>query len=58
VGLDNYLRDRTKLAVRIAEEPRFTIVRGLEQMFDAPLLPQRLIREGQRAEIEERNPIM
>ena len=32
-GLDDYLRDETKLPVRIADEPRYAIVRGLEQMF-------------------------
>jgi rod shape-determining protein MreB len=35
-GLDDYLRDQTKLAVRIADEPRYAIVRGLEQMFEEP----------------------
>jgi rod shape-determining protein MreB and related proteins len=34
-GLDDYLRDETKLQVRIADEPRYAIVRGLEQMFEA-----------------------
>lgn len=33
-GLADYLRDDTKLPVRIAEEPRYAIVRGLELMFD------------------------
>ena len=33
-GLDDYLRDETKLPVRIADEPRYAIVRGLELMFD------------------------
>ena len=28
--------EETKLPVRIADEPRYAIVRGLEQMFDAP----------------------
>lgn len=35
-GLDEYLRDQTRLPVRIAEVPRHAIVRGLEQMFDGP----------------------
>ena len=30
-GLDDYLRDETKLPVRIADEPRYAIVRGLEE---------------------------
>jgi rod shape-determining protein MreB and related proteins len=33
-GLDDYLRDQTKLPVRIADEPRYAIVCGLEQMLD------------------------
>lgn len=43
-GLDDYLRDETKLPVRIADEPRYAIVRGLEQMFEEPLLMRRLMR--------------
>jgi rod shape-determining protein MreB len=44
-GLDDYLRDETKLPVRVADEPRYAIVRGLEQMFEAPLLLRRLLRQ-------------
>jgi rod shape-determining protein MreB len=33
-GLDDYLRVETKLPVRIADEPRYAIVRGLENLFD------------------------
>jgi rod shape-determining protein MreB len=44
-GLDDYLRDVTKLPVRIANEPRYAIVHGLEQMFDTPLLLRRLLRQ-------------
>ena len=43
-GLDDYLRDETKLPVRIVDEPRFAIVRGLEQMFDEPLWLRRTVR--------------
>jgi rod shape-determining protein MreB len=43
-GLDDYLRDETKLPVRIADEPKYAIVRGLEQMFDEPLLLRRMVR--------------
>ncbi len=43
-GMDDYLRDLTKLPVRTADEPRYAIVRGLEQMFDEPLLLRRVIR--------------
>jgi len=45
-GLDNYLRDQTKLPVRIADEPRYAVVRGLEQMFDEPLWLRRVTRYG------------
>jgi rod shape-determining protein MreB len=43
-GLDDYLRDRIKLPVRIADEPRYAIVRGLEQMFAEPLWLRRVMR--------------
>jgi rod shape-determining protein MreB len=43
-GLDNYLRDQTKLPVRIAEEPRYATVRGLEQLFNEPLWLRRVMR--------------
>lgn len=45
-GLDDYLRDETRLPVRVADEPKYAIVRGLEQMFDQPLLLRRLMRSG------------
>ena len=48
-GLDQYLRDETKLPVRVADDPRYAIVRGLEQMFDAPLLLRRLMRQDPEA---------
>jgi rod shape-determining protein MreB len=40
--LDDFLRESTKLPVRIAEEPRYAIVRGLAQLFDQPQLLRRL----------------
>lgn len=43
-GMDDYLQDITQLPVQIAEEPRYAIVRGLEQMFDEPLSLRRVIR--------------
>ena len=43
-GLDIYLREQSKLPVTIADEPRYAIVRGLEQMFDEPLLLRRVVR--------------
>lgn len=45
-GLDDYVRDQTKLPVRIADEPRYAIVRGLAQMFDEPLWLRRAMRRG------------
>lgn len=38
------MREQTKLAVRVADEPRYAIVRGLAQMFDEPLLLRRVVR--------------
>jgi len=43
-GIDDYMREQTKLAVRIADEPRYAIVRGLAQMFEDPLLLRRVVR--------------
>src|SRR5262249_7197427 len=43
-GLDDYFRELSKLPVRIADEPRYAIVRGLEQMFDEPLWLRRAMR--------------
>ena len=50
-GLDDYLRDETRLPVRIADEPRYAIVRGLEQMFDQPLWLRRVIRGTPHSEL-------
>jgi rod shape-determining protein MreB len=52
-GLDSYLREQTKLPVRIAEEPRYAIVRGLEQMFDEPLSLDHVMREEPEPELEQ-----
>ncbi|MDX6692693.1 MAG: rod shape-determining protein MreB [Blastocatellia bacterium] len=43
-GLDEYLRTTTNLAVRVADEPRFSTVRGLAQLFDEPPLLRRVAR--------------
>jgi rod shape-determining protein MreB and related proteins len=51
-GLDDYLRDETKLPVRIADEPRYAIVRGLEKMFDTPLLLRRLLRQESQISLD------
>jgi rod shape-determining protein MreB and related proteins len=43
-GLGLYLQKELELAIRVADEPRFAIVRGLSQMFDEPLLLRRVAR--------------
>ena len=43
-GLAQYLQKEVGLSVRIADEPRYAIVRGLSQMFDEPLLLRRVAR--------------
>ncbi|MBC7910115.1 MAG: rod shape-determining protein, partial [Pyrinomonadaceae bacterium] len=43
-GLEDYLKGETKLPTRTADDPRFAIVRGLEQMYDEPLLLRRVTR--------------
>jgi rod shape-determining protein MreB len=43
-GLQQYLQTETKLSVRVADEPRLAIVRGLSQLFDEPLLLRRVTR--------------
>jgi rod shape-determining protein MreB len=40
-GLDDFLREATKLSVSVADEPRYAIVRGLAQLFDEPQLLRR-----------------
>ncbi len=51
-GLDDYLRDETKLPVRLADEPRYAIVHGLEQIFEHPLLLRRIMRAGAQPSLE------
>jgi rod shape-determining protein MreB len=43
-GMSEFLQKETQLVVRVADEPRFAIVRGLTQMFDDPLLLRRVTR--------------
>lgn len=47
-GIDEYVRDVTNLPVRVADDPRYAIVRGLEQMFDEPLLMRRVVRQSEQ----------
>jgi len=43
-GLAEYLSRELNLTVKIADEPRFAIVRGLSRLFDEPLLLRRVAR--------------
>ena len=43
-GLPEYLQKELGLAVRVSEDPRFAIVRGLSQLYDVPLLLRRVSR--------------
>ena len=51
-GLADYLREQSKLPVTVADEPTYAIVRGLEQMFDEPLLLRRVVRSEPLFDIE------
>lgn len=44
-GFVDYLNTETRLPVRLADEPRFAIVRGLAQMFEDPSLLHRIVRQ-------------
>lgn len=43
-GLPEYLQKQLALSVRVADEPRFAIVRGLSQLYEEPLLLRRVAR--------------
>ncbi|GAC1446110.1 MAG: rod shape-determining protein [Pyrinomonadaceae bacterium] len=43
-GLVEYLQRETKLLVRLADEPRLSIVHGLMHLYDEPLLLRRITR--------------
>jgi rod shape-determining protein MreB len=43
-GLSEYLQKELGLTVRVADEPRFAIVRGLQQLYEEPLLLRRVAR--------------
>jgi rod shape-determining protein MreB len=43
-GLPEYLQTELGLSVRVADEPRFAIVRGLQQLYEEPLLLRRVAR--------------
>jgi rod shape-determining protein MreB len=54
-GMADYTRDQTKLPVGVADEPRYAIVRGLAQMFDAPLLLRRAVRNDAPPMLDQEN---
>jgi rod shape-determining protein MreB len=43
-GLPTYLTKELELSVRVADDPRFAIVRGLSQLYEEPLLLRRVAR--------------
>lgn len=43
-GLSQYMQRELDLVVKVAEDPRFAIVRGLAQLYDEPLLLRRVAR--------------
>ena len=43
-GLPSYLQKELGLGARVAEDPRFAIVRGLSQLYEEPLLLRRVAR--------------
>lgn len=43
-GLPTYLTKELGLSVRVADDPRFAIVRGLSQLYEEPLLLRRVAR--------------
>jgi rod shape-determining protein MreB and related proteins len=43
-GLPEYLQKQLSLSVRVADDPRFAIVRGLQQLYEEPLLLRRVSR--------------
>ena len=51
-GLPQYLQKELGLAVRVADDPRFAIVRGLSQLFEEPLLLRRVARTEPHALID------
>lgn len=54
-GIDQYMREQTKLTVRVADEPRYAIVRGLAQMFEEPLLLRRVVRSDPSPLLDEQS---
>ena len=57
-GLDDFLRESTKLPVRIADEPRYAIVRGLAQIFDEPQLLRHLNQGESQSLVDDSDQIL
>lgn len=51
-GLPQYLQKELGLSIRVADEPRFAIVRGLTQLFEEPLLLRRVARTEPRSLVD------
>lgn len=56
-GMGDYLRKELDLTIRVADEPRFAIVRGLSQMFDEPLLLRRVARTEPHILLDAEAPV-
>lgn len=54
-GMADYTREYTKLAVQIADEPRYAIIHGLAKMFDDPLLLRRVVRSDAQPILDQEN---
>jgi rod shape-determining protein MreB len=52
-GMSEFLQRETSLPVRMPEDPRYAIVRGLSQLFDEPLLLRRVARNEQSHLLDE-----
>lgn len=52
-GFADYLKEQTRLNVRVAGEPRYAIVHGLMQLFDEPLLLRRVARNEHQPLIDQ-----
>ena len=52
-GMAEFLQRETNLPVRMPEDPRYAIVRGLSQLFDEPLLLRRVARNEQSHLLDE-----
>jgi rod shape-determining protein MreB len=56
-GMEQYLQKELDLPVRVADEPRLAIVRGLSQMFDEPLLLRRVARTEPHPLMDTDSPV-